>query len=170
MARRFFKRFTPPRERVTGNRLLRIFGRALHQPNLWHLNRRSVSRAMLVGLFWTLIPMPFQTIPATACALMLRANLGITLLLVWLTNPLTLPPVLYACYRFGRFLLRSPASELAFEWSWKSIRDHMSEIWRPLYAGALVAAIVSSILGYVLVEVIWRLHVARRWANRAQSA
>src|SRR3954465_2444542 len=119
MARRFLKKYLPQRDRVHKNRLLSMFGHVLLQPNLWHLNRRSVARAALVGLFWTVIPMPVQTIPGTACAIALRANLGLTLVLIWVTNPLTIAPVLYGCYQVGRLFIRNQhPSDL--HWTWES--------------------------------------------------
>lgn len=166
MARKFFKRYMPRRERALRSPLLRVFGRVLHQPNLWHLNRRSVSRAAVVGLFWTVIPMPFQMIPGAACAVAVRANLGISLLLIWLTNPLTLPPVLWVNYHFGRMLLRQPRSELDFEWSWQSISAHLSEIWRPMYVGAITCGVLLAMAGYIGVQVIWRWSVTSRWRAR----
>jgi uncharacterized protein (DUF2062 family) len=166
MARRFFRKYMPAPQRVSENRLLRIFGKALHQPNLWHLNRRSVSRAALVGLFWTMVPLPFQMIPGTACAIFMRANLGLSLVLIWLTNPITFPPLLYASYRLGRVMLRMPPSEMQMELTMQSIMAHAHEIWRPLYAGALSIGVVLAIVGYVLVRLGWRWSLSIRWKRR----
>jgi uncharacterized protein (DUF2062 family) len=146
-----------------------MFGRLLHQPNLWHLNRRSVSRAMLVGLFWTVFPMPFQMIPGVACAIAARANLGLALVIIWLTNPITFPPVLYLCYLLGRVLLNQPCNETTFEWTWQSVRDHFGEIWKPLYAGAITAGVVLGVLGYMATWFLWKLHAASRWRKRQRQ-
>jgi uncharacterized protein len=169
MSREFFRRFMPSPQRVDRSPPLRLFGRALQQPNLWHLNRRSVARAMLVGLFWTLFPMPFQMIPGIACAIAMRANLGLALVLIWLTNPITFPPVLYVSYLFGRVLLNQPRSELAFEWSWRSVVEHMGEIWRPLYVGAITAGIALGVLGCIATSLLWRRHVLSRWRKRQRE-
>ena len=93
MPRRFIKRYMPHPERIKASRSLRFLGDLIHDPNLWHLNRHSVSRAMAIGLFWALIPMPLQMLAAAACAIPARANLPIAVGLVWLTNPLTMPVV-----------------------------------------------------------------------------
>jgi uncharacterized protein (DUF2062 family) len=159
----------PSPQRVHGSAPLRIFGRLLHQPNLWHLNRRSVSRAMLVGLFWTVFPMPFRMIPGVACAILARANLGLSLVLIWLTNPLTFPPVLYACYLFGRLLLNQPSGGASFEWSWRSVSQHLGEIWKPLYVGAITVGVILALLGYFATDLLWRWHAGARWRRRPRA-
>ena len=44
--------------------MVAAFGRWLHHPNLWHLNRRSVSGAVAIGSFSGLVPGPLQMLTA----------------------------------------------------------------------------------------------------------
>jgi uncharacterized protein (DUF2062 family) len=60
MPRKFFQRFLPKPQTIRDNKTLQIFGDWLHEPNLWHLNRRSVAGAFAVGLFFAWMPVPFQ--------------------------------------------------------------------------------------------------------------
>ena len=45
---------------------------------------------------------------AAAAALRLRCNLTLAVLTVWISNPLTLPPILYVEYLLGTKLLGQP--------------------------------------------------------------
>lgn len=162
MPRRIIKRFLPDHGTFREHPHLQRFGTRLHDPNLWHLNRRSVSGAVAVGLFWAFIPMPFQMIAAAACAVGLRVNLPIATVLVWLTNPLTLPPIWYATYRLGAWLLDLPPRPIHFELSADKLIALLDEIWQPLYLGSLVVSIISAAAGFVLVRLAWRIYVVQR--------
>lgn len=91
MPRRLFKRYMPDPESIRSQKSLRFLGKLTHDPNLWHLNRHSVSRAMAAGLFAAFIPMPMQMLLAAGLAVWIRSNLPISVGLVWLTNPITIP-------------------------------------------------------------------------------
>ncbi|WP_132491974.1 DUF2062 domain-containing protein [Pseudomonas aeruginosa] len=75
MPRRLFKRYMPDPESIRSQKSLRFLGKLTHDPNLWHLNRHSVSRAMAAGLFAAFIPMPMQMLLAAGLAVWIRSNL-----------------------------------------------------------------------------------------------
>lgn len=159
MPRHLFKRYAPDHETVRNHKYLRMFGRLLHDPNLWHLNRRSVSGAFAIGLFWAFIPMPFQMVAAAAMAIAARVNLALSVALVWVTNPLTIPPLFYFSYRVGLWLLREPVPPEEFEFSMEWLGHEMAHIWQPLYLGSLFCALVFAVLGYFIVHGMWRWHL-----------
>ena len=161
----FFKRYMPHPDRIKTNKSC-VFGALIHDPNLWHLNRHSVSRAMAIGLFWAMIPMPMQMLAAAVCALPSRANLPIAVGLVWLTNLLTMPPVFYCNYKIGTWLLDTPASSMPAELSLAWVRYMLQHNWQPLYLGSLVSGLVLAVLGYVFTQAYWRWWVGRSWRRR----
>jgi uncharacterized protein (DUF2062 family) len=170
MPKRLIKRFTPDREKIRNHKHLQIFGKLLHDPNLWHLNRRSVSGAFAVGLFWALIPIPFQMVAAAATAIPARVNLPISVALVWITNPITMPPMFYFTYLVGTWILGNPTQQVQFELSWQWFRHSVAEIWEPLYLGSLICAVIAAVLGYIAMRGFWRWHVVHHYRKRAKQA
>ena len=77
-------------EKIKHEKVLKILGPAILQPNLWHLNRKSVSRAIAIGLFCAFLPIPLQMVLAAFFAIIFAANLPISVILVWITNPITI--------------------------------------------------------------------------------
>ena len=166
MPRELFKRYMPDPESIKHNRSLRFLGNLIHDSNLWQLNRHSIARAVAVGLFWAMIPMPMQMLAAALVAIPLRANLPLSIGLVWLTNPLTMPPIFYATYKLGAWLLGSPAVSMPDKFSLQWVMEVTTTHWQPLYFGSLVAAIVLSTVGYFGTLLYWRWWVARSWKRR----
>jgi len=172
MPKRIIKRFAPDHQTVRNHKHLRMFGRLLHDPNLWHMNRRSVSGAFAVGLFWAFVPMPFQMVAAAATAIPARVNLPISVALVWISNPITMPPMFYFTYLVGTWVIGQPPMEGEFELSMEWMMNSMSLIWQPLYLGSLLCGIIASITGYIAMRGFWRWHVIchlrKRQARREQ--
>lgn len=170
MPKQIIKRFTPDRETLKNHRHLRVFGHLLQDPNLWHLNRRSVSGAFAVGLFWAMIPIPMQMVAAAFNAILVRVNLPISVALVWLTNPLTMPAVFYFNYLVGTWIIGPNPDVGEFQLSLEWISQELERIWEPLYLGSLVVGIVSALLGYAGMRLYWRWHTVcqlrRRRARR----
>ncbi|MGB1541119.1 MAG: DUF2062 domain-containing protein, partial [Cycloclasticus sp.] len=77
---------------------LKVFGPLIHNQNVWHLNRRSFAGAISVGLFIAFIPLPAQMLIAAAAAIALHVNLPVAVATVWVSNPITMPPLFYAAY------------------------------------------------------------------------
>ena len=100
---------------------LSFLGDILHEPNLWHINRHSVARAFLVGIWFCFIPMPFQMLAAAFFAIWFNANLPLSVVLVWISNPVTMPPMFYFNYKIGAWALDRPVLSFDFELSWSWI-------------------------------------------------
>ena len=101
MPRKFLKRYLPSASEVRSRRSLRILGELLHDPNVWHLTRRSVSTAVAVGVFSAFVPVPFQMPLAAVLAIALRCNLPLAVALVWISNPMTMPAIFFFTYTVG---------------------------------------------------------------------
>ena len=170
MPRRLFKRYMPDPTSIREHKSLRFFGKLLHDPNLWHLNRHSVARAMGVGLFAALIPMPMQMLLAASLAIPLRGNLPIAVSLVWLTNPLTMPPVFFVTYMTGAWLLQVPPRSLPDSITVEWVTGQLAILWQPFLLGSVVCAIVLGLLGYCSTLFYWRWWVGRQWRRRSHRA
>lgn len=150
----------PDHEKIRNNKQLnKLFGTLLHDPNLLHLNRRSVSMAFFVGLFMAFVPLPSQMIMAAAVAIVLRCNLPISVGLVWVSNPVTMPPLFYFAYKVGAVILNTPERNFNFELSWEWLGSGLAAIWEPFLLGCAICGIVFGALGFILVRVLWRLHI-----------
>jgi uncharacterized protein (DUF2062 family) len=167
--KKFFKQSLPPVAQIKSHPRLQFLGTLLHDPNLWHFNRRSLSGATAVGLFCAFIPMPMQMLSAAILAICFRVNLVLASSLVWITNPITIPAFFYICYKVGSFLLGMPDQRLEFQFSQEWFLEILGTFWQPLLLGCLVMGTLSAITGYLLVNAIWRLHVGHVWQNRCKT-
>lgn len=171
MPKKFFQRIMPRHETVRNSRSLKIFGRLLHDANLWHMNRRSASGAFAIGLFCAFIPVPFQMVLAAAAAIPFRVNLPLSVALVWVSNPITMPVLFYFCYLVGAMILDQPERQFMFELSWEWLGNSITTIGPAFLLGCLIMAVVSSIVGYFSIRLLWRQSVVSAWrARRARMS
>lgn len=170
MPKRFIKRLLPDHSVFRDHPHLRRFGMRLQDPNLWHLSRRSVPGAVSAGLFIAFLPMPFQMLAAGALAIYFRVNLPISVALVWITNPLTIPVVFYSAYRLGAWILDEPVRRIIIEPSMDGLVSVMGVIGWPLFVGSLIFSITSAVAGNLLVRGLWRLRLVRYHRERRLRA
>lgn len=166
MPRKTLKRWMPNPQKIREMRDLRFLGSLLHDPNLFHLTRHSVSVAFFFGLFIAFLPIPFQVVLAALVAFVVRCNLPITLALVFTTNPLTAPIILIACYKFGANLLNIPARNFEFELSFQWFLSEFLLIWQPLLLGCFLASCFFGCLGYLTIQWVWRWNIVTKWEKR----
>jgi len=169
MPKKIIKRLMPDHHSIKNNKHLQIFGNLLHNANLWHMNRRSVSKAFAVGLFVAFIPVPFQMVLAAGIAILMHANLPLSIALVWITNPLTMPAIFYTCYLVGSWVLNAKEQVFTFEASWQWVLDSLTTIGPSFLLGCLICACFFSILGYFSINAIWRVAVIKEWKKRQSS-
>lgn len=167
MLKHWLKRHLPSCDSVRNQRALRWLGTHLTEPDLWYFNRRSVSGGAAVGLFMAFLPMPLQMVPAAIASLFLRVNLPTAILGVWITNPLTVAPIYYACYLLGSWVLGTPASA-EFDPSWEWLGNELGRVGWPLLIGCLVVSTVSAVIGYAGTQWLWRWQVRRAWQLRSR--
>jgi len=166
MPKKFLKRFMPDHDTIRNHKHLKIFGTLLHSPNLFHLNRRSVAGAFANGLFNAFVPVPFQMVLAAAGAIIFKVNLPLSIALVWITNPLTMPPIFYGSYKVGTWLMGTETGDFDFELSYEWLMNGLSAIWQPFLLGCFVCGAIASMTGYMIMRVYWRLHVVKAWRKR----
>lgn len=152
----------PDPHEIKNNKTLQIFGDLLHDPNLWHMNRRSVAGAFAVGLFFAWWPVPFQMVLAAGGAIFLRTNLPLSVALVWITNPVTMPAMFYGAYVLGTWIIDVPETKFVMELSFDWLMNEMAAIWKPFLTGCMIAGVVSSALGYISISFIWRYSVLKK--------
>jgi uncharacterized protein (DUF2062 family) len=150
--------------------LRRLFGRLMHSPNLWHLNRHSVAWGVSIGLFMAFVPLPFQMLLAVAAAIALNANLPVSVVVVWVSNPITVAPLFYSAYKVGALLLSTHPKPIRFEISFDWLTNRLVDIWEPFLLGCFALAVSSALLGHIAVKLIWRIHVVQSWRTRHRRA
>ncbi len=124
------------------------------------INRKSVTRGILIGLFWGFIPMPMQMLAVLATTPFVRFNVPIAFSMVWLSNPITMPLMYYMEYKTGVVLLGReglPDIELTLEW----FQNHWDDIVVPLYIGTIPYSVGVSLLVYWVVDRLW-IHSVQR--------
>ncbi len=169
MPRKLLKKYLPDHKEIRENKYLNIFGSLLHAAELWHFNRYSVARAFAIGLFCAWIPVPFQMILAAGGSIIFRANLPMAIALVWITNPVTMPPMFYAAYKVGAWVMGVGEVPFEMELTLDWLVNGTLLIWKPFLLGCLIAGVTSSVLGYFGIQIFWRWHVMRAWKNRKHA-
>jgi len=165
----FWKKRLPKREEILNSRLMRPFARHFGHGALWHLNRRSVARGVAIGMFFAFLTPVAQTVFAALASVPFRANVAVAALATFITNPITTPPILIFAHTIGMRALHFFG--LADEH--KEVISSLSSLWSeaPLILGATAVglfaiAVVSAVLSYVAVDLIWRWRLAQRWRTR----
>ena len=166
MPRKFLRRVSRQYRQNQSAWYLRPFSPVLHHPMYFALNRRSVTGALAIGVFISMLPIPGHTALAVIVALLAGVNLGVAALAAWINSPLTLVPVFYAEYRLGALLLDLPAQEWPETVSWAWLRNQLETVWQPLFLGAVIAAVLTTALVYFAANAIWRWSSARRLKRR----
>ncbi|MBT5388876.1 MAG: DUF2062 domain-containing protein [Porticoccaceae bacterium] len=166
MPRKIIHRFLPDISKLLNRSSLRWVNRLSHDPNLFHLNRHSVSLAVFVGIFCAFIPLPAQTIIAAFMCFWLGANLPIGLIVIWISNPVTIPPMFYLTHRLGSYLLGTAPTEFTMSLSWEWFSNLGAGVLLPLVAGSLLCGIVFATIGYFSIRYLWRWKVIKNWEAR----
>ena len=136
------------------------FRHLLHDHRLWSMRRKTVVPAFALGLFVSFMPFPGHFMFAALCALMFRINIPAAALTTFIVNPLTMYPLFRFSYRVGAYLLSIQPGPPSFELSLNWMTHTFVAIWKPMLLGGALVGAVAALLGYVILDILWRYSVA----------
>jgi uncharacterized protein (DUF2062 family) len=166
MPKKTLKLIVPSPAKMREIKSLRILGDWIYATNLWHINRYSASMAFFVGLFVAFMPIPGQMLLAAVMAVALGCNLPLSVGLVWITNPVTMPAIFYLAYRVGAMIVDVPMQDMDFELSLHWLGNSLAAIWQPFLLGCLICGLFFGCLGYFVISLMWRWRVSYHWRER----
>ena len=117
------------------------------------VNRTTVTKALFIGLFIALLPMPMQMLVVILAMRFFMFNVPLAILLCWITNPITMPFIYYIEYMIGCYVLNTDSLTIHMSLEW--FNNNFTNIFLQLYVGAfLLAASISSTM-YFSVNYLW---------------
>lgn len=162
-----FRRLMPSRDQLANNKYLAPIAHRFLSPELWRFTRRSVPRGVALGLFSAFIIPVGQIFLSAFLALPLRANVPVSALVTFITNPFTFPFWIVVANRVGALFIDFDAVEAdelsGGAWSWLV---GFFEMAGTTVLGFLVLAVLSSTVGFIIATGVWRIIVARKRAKR----
>jgi len=132
----------------------------LNNPKLWNINEYSTTRAFAIGTFSALLPIPCQMLLSSILAIYLEAHIALSILLVWITNPITMPFIFYLQYKVGLYFFPSNVSPELAEWSysWYWLTMPYLSIMKTFLLGVLITSVSGALLSYILCSSIWKTY------------
>jgi len=175
--RKWLRKLAPDHAAIEQNRWLYPFRNTLLHPRLWHMNRHSVAGGVAAGLFFGLMPAPFQMLGAALAAIVLRINLPIAILATLYTNPVTFWPLYLLAWWIGQFLVGGDANpapppefalaDFADLGAWLATATAwLGQVGLALVVGVLLLASTFSVLGYLFTRIAWKLHILHKLTQR----
>ncbi|ANU07694.1 DUF2062 domain-containing protein [Paraurantiacibacter namhicola] len=173
------RKYTPTRDQMAQNKYLAPIAHRFLTPELWRFTRRSVPRGVALGVFAGFIIPVGQIFLAAFLALPARANVPLSALVTFITNPFTFPFWAVMANKLGAFILKVDKhttggyaqDEISSgRWSWfLELFEGAGITVLVTVFGFIVLAIVGAAVSYLLSSLVWRIVVGRRWRRREKA-
>ncbi len=156
-------------ERLRGGHIHQLLGDRLFDKEIWHINRRSISGGLSLGVFIAFTPtIPLQMLLSALGAIWIRVNLPIAVAACWITNPFTAVWVYFMEYRLGKAVLgKLPdilvISELENIGAVRRLFSQATCVW----VGGVIIGAAAALIAYVAIQITWRLLSSRKDRNRS---
>ena len=164
-SRKLYRNLRHPRERRKG-RIREWLGSRIHNRDLWRFRRHPVANGLAGGLFFSMMPLPMQSLFAAATGIARGWNVPAAIAATWVSNPFTYVPMFLAAkgsvsaiyHLFGvepeiRHLTPAAVKDL----DWQGFWNLASHAGPELLLGYLLVGLACAVTGYVLVHSFWWL-------------
>lgn len=136
----------------------RAWWRQLSHPftdrRLWIPCRDTVAAGLAIGMFFSLMPMPFQSVVAILLAMRFRANVPFAFAACWISNPVTTPAILFGQFFLGDWLRHSLGVPMPHFLS--QVQFHVPKVGMfnaaSFVLGTMVSGVIAALLSYPLVH------------------
>ena len=98
--------------------------------------------------------------------LLTSVNLPLSVALVWITNPLTMPALFYFAYALGSWILQRPIMDYPPDFNWEWLFSVLGTIGPAFLLGCFISGTVFSLIGYTIIDILWRLSVIQHLKQR----
>lgn len=137
----------------------RSLTRPLFHRSLWMPCPTTVSTGMSIGLFFAMMPIPFQMVLSALLSLRFRANIPFAMAACWVSNPLTQAPIVLAQFRFGQWLRESlsvpmPGFLTRVDYTIPGVGQLNAASFT---LGFIVSGIVLALIAYPIVQLIYAM-------------
>ena len=166
----------PDKDKIKENKHLKIFGKFINDPLIWTTNRKSIIKSVFFGIFIAWLPIPFQMVVAAAMSILIKSNIAVAVCLVWITNPITMPFMLYGAYIVGAAAIgNDPVTldvftlDIDLAEKIKIITTFLADKYYTMTIGSIILGIISGSIAALCVNCYWRCSIKRRWRIRQES-
>jgi uncharacterized protein len=164
-SRKLYRLIRHPRQRRKG-RIREWLGARIHNRDLWRFKRGPVANGLAGGLFFSMLPLPMQSIFAAAVGIGRGWHLPSAIVATWISNPFTYVPMFMAakgsvmglyhlCGAEAGIRNLTPSHMKDLDWNgfWKLVVQAGPE----LLLGYVLVGLGCAVIGYALVHGFWWL-------------
>jgi uncharacterized protein (DUF2062 family) len=87
-----------------------------------------------------------------------------------LVNPVTVVPAYLLAYKIGVLVTDSPPLAFQFELSWDWLQKGLGPMWKPFLVGCAISGTAFGLMGYAVLDLLWRYNTRKRYRERAGAA
>jgi uncharacterized protein (DUF2062 family) len=90
--------------RLRHRRWWQVISKPIANRALWIPCRDTVANGLAIGLFFSVMMIPFQSLPSAVLAMRAKANVPFALAACWISNPFTSPAIILGQFALGQWM------------------------------------------------------------------
>ena len=130
--------------RLRHRRWWQVISKPIANRALWIPCRDTVATGLAIGLFFSVMMIPFQSLPAALLAMRAKANVPFALAPCWISNPFTSPAIILGQFALGQWLRDSVGVPMPHYLT--QVAFHVPHVGTLNLASFMLGMIVSGVL------------------------